>query len=375
MLNAIQKRLFNCSNRFKAMEYYNIKPKRLFGSNNNIPVLIGSKVMEYYNCHNIKPNDIDLIITKDMESKFKTNYDKYDLNIINNNNFDIQKIDHNSNIFEQMFLLVNKNYKKNDSDIKINLVKSPNDIDILVPPLEFMYALKKGHIHRILRISPDVEKNIKIWKRSMEMFHSIQLKLGKDRMNKIIYGDDLYSKPIRNKKDNETLLDFYTRMIYIFNFEQTNKRTTDTKFNIEIPNSEYFKDNVTRYIEHDALHNNFEKGNTIPLFKKFKLNESDGCMNKYLFLKANDDEKLQTLKNEISVLFIERYLLPIYKNNNDKFNLNNNEIINNFNEIVSHFVTNLCGTGYQWLRMYALDNYHFIGNINNYNIEEMINFC
>ena len=59
-------------------------------------------------------NDIDLIITKDMQSKFKTNYDKYDLNIINNNNFDIQKIDHNSNIFEQIFLLVNDKLFIND---------------------------------------------------------------------------------------------------------------------------------------------------------------------------------------------------------------------------------------------------------------------
>jgi len=90
-------------------------------------------------------------------------------------------------------------------------------------------------------------------------------------------------------------------------------------------------------------------------------------MSKELFFRANLDERINTLREEIMVLYLERVLIPEAVMGNDENDAMTNTI--KLNEIIAHFITNLCGNGHYWLRRYCLDHYKLIGNSATYPIE------
>lgn len=285
--------------------------------NKRNPVLIGSSAMQYYG-FNCKPNDYDLIHNQPiLNQKFDKPLDLHN----------IETMEHCS-AFKYIY------EKCNDLG---HTVKFISGIDVHLPPLEWLYALKKGHIHRIIPFDKkDHHGNVQKWKRSMDMYY-------------------LMAKKLDEKLSEES------KMIYNFNFADTNARFGDTAFNLDVENEKFFVDNVSRFIDHDQLHAEWNSINCNQLsFLKFKRKITDGSMDCDMFLGASDMEKIQILKDEISVLFMERYLLKC---------LSPNDIKINFDDCASHFTTNLCGR--TWLRDYALDNYHILGEYSNYDFSKM----
>jgi restriction endonuclease S subunit len=55
----------------------------------------------------------------------------------------------------------------NNSNIKQTLF---GEIEVLIPPIEILYMIKKSHIHRILNLTNNNSQNLEIWERQMEMY-------------------------------------------------------------------------------------------------------------------------------------------------------------------------------------------------------------
>lgn len=317
---------------------------------NSFPILIGSRAAKLRGV-NIVPRDFDIVSDK---------CESFDADI---------KYVNETTVYNLLHSTCNDSYRCENNPLNIwlkTITINNEDIKCLIPPLEFIYAFKKSHIHRILKLKDDHDSNIDSWHRSMNHYNLIQLYLGRDRMNKIIYGTLDPIKPLSLERlHDESLIDYYTRTIFLTNFISVNQRFEDANFDIETPNTDYFNDNIKRIIDHDELHKIIDGELS---FNNFKKNRNDGSMDPYLFFSAPKDSQLRIIINEIKVLFVERYLIP----NIIDENINSNCLYHNFKNIASKFATNLTGKGHSWLRVFVLDNYHIIGDPTIYDFKTLI---
>ena len=94
-------------------------------------------------------------------------------------------------------------------------------------------------------------------------------------------------------------------------------------------------------------------------------------MDSDLFLSDDKNTQIQTIREEIMVLFLERKLIPImvkYKDQNRPYKsllkkYRNEQML----EIIAHFITNLCGQGHSWLRTWCIDHVYSFTNLKSYN--------
>ena len=268
---------------------------------------------------------------------------------------------------------------KNQEDLKeLNLFKDPiPEIRVILPPLELLYALKKGHIHRIVPCTSSQQQNIEIWHRQMKMYTWMREKLGYKKMDEILYGEDPYGDPVEPLEECMDL-ENTMRMIFLRNFEETNERIGDTHIDLERTEEEFFEDNVKRYIEHDELHRRVAmiyRGEEEELFTKY---QEPGSVNlvKELYFKYPLSEHIQCYVEEISVLLAERKMIPTlvkcYKEEGIPFiRFDPKKIQEDLQDIVAHFGTNLCGKGHFWLRRYFLDHYTLIFKESNFDLKEL----
>lgn len=347
------------------------------------PVLIGSKVLEYYGM-NCEPKDIDLIVNKVWYDELSNRSSKKDGDMVwimmggIECKIDLMLLKEDNSTEAFIFNICNEALSNPSIKIPVDTIKINNEIDVIVAPVEFVYSLKKGHIHRILNLTLFQQQNIKIWHRQVRLYNMIRQNYDYKRLDWMIYEDGIYNNPLPiERQANETDLKYYMRKIFLMEFDAVNRQVGDTKLDLNKTEEEFFKDNVRRYIEHDELHKQvalYYRNDPIPLFIK---HQKDGKTNvncdKDSFFEAPYNEQLQLIIEEICVLFLERKWIPEIMQSQEicHKDFNKERKIIELNEIIAHYFTNLCGMGHSWVRRFCLDHYDILTNLNHYNFEKI----
>ena len=154
------------------------------------PVLIGSNALKYYG-YTEAVNDIDLIVTlenaKDLcfisgKREGKMLFFTHDNKTIK---VDLIYCDIEANKY--IYDICNKNYKT----MTITII---DNIQVILPPLEILYMIKKSHIHRILNLTNNNQLNLEIWEKHMKMYSWMRSKLECNKMDIILYGNSKYGE-------------------------------------------------------------------------------------------------------------------------------------------------------------------------------------
>lgn len=338
-----------------------------------LPVLIGSEALRSYG-YDCKPKDWDVVVTPQQKATFRKLYnddyeDHPDYIFVDDGKGDYTKIDL---IDDQFIITVCNDFAE---DLSVKYIEHPTIGKLIIPPLEILYAIKKGHIHRIPNPHGSNFNNVMEWQKHMHMYLWMREKLGYERMDNITHGSHRTSV----KSKNETITEYYCRMTYLDSFEKTNKRIGDTMNSLDKSEDKFFNDNTVRYIDHDKLHEQVAvmcRDTKELLFKKFQLYESTVDMNEGLFLAAPFNEQVQTIREEIIVLMLERKIIPelvkTYKENGAKYvGFDKKYREDQMLETTAHFICNLCGQGDHWLRRWCLDHYHFFEKTDSYDYDGM----
>lgn len=340
-----------------------------------LPILIGSQALKIYGYDLSPPQDWDLVVSPDQKKEYlkKQRY---------NTNPNCVLIEHPEckggyikvDLVEDNIIYDCCNTFADD--FEIGRMDHPLLGKILVAPLQILYAIKKGHIHRILHHHESNYHNVQDWQKQMHMYLWMRERLGYQKMDDIIYGSN---KSTIFKSKYESLLEFYTRKIYYHNFDKTNKRVGDTLNSMEKSEDKFFIDGVNRFIEHDELHKlvaQMCRDTDELLFRKFQKSKDCVQMDRDLFLAAERGVQIQTIREEIIVLMLERKVIPeiakSYKDKNRKYaGFNQAQREDEMNETIAHFICNLCGQGDHWLRRWCLDHYMFFEKVNTYDYKDM----
>lgn len=313
-----------------------------------LPVLIGSRALVEYDI-NIKFRDIDLIV----DTKFKNEFPE--LNI-------------------DWYLIKDKSdqliFDKCNNELTCKKILFPFG-EVLLPPLEILYIITKSHIHRILPITSYQDQNIEIWFKHVNTYNKIRNKLDYKKLDNTLY-DDLGNWKQINK--DEFILELYQTR-----FREIIDRVGDTMIKLEGSGKDFFEDNVERFIDHDELHKKVAlmcRKDPNPIFKKYQENDEEIKLSRELFLKADYNERIQMIREEIIVLFLERHWIPeiikCYKNQNKPyFKYNRVHKIKEFMQVCSNFITNLCGQDDHWLRRFCLDHIKILTDVSLYNFDEL----
>ena len=339
------------------------------------PILIGSEALKFYN-FKITNNDIDIIVNIDLAKSIVFYSDKKEKNIcwFGDKKVDLHMATNLTNklIFEELNQL--------HSELNLKVVKLYDNLEVIVAPLEILYAIKKSHIHRILPITNNNQINCKIWHKHMKYYILMRNKLGYERMDKIIYGDKKYGYPqVDIKLMDESYLEYLTRKIFVDRFDEINNKISDTKLSMDKNVNQFFDDNVERFVDHDLLHKKvglMYRNSEDQLFHKFQKDQNYANLDRDLYFNGEYSDRIQLIREEIVVLFLERKviseLMLCYKKPRIKFNGFNNSVKQEeFNEIIAHFVTNLCDTGHSWLRQYTLDHYETYNDYDSYDMDRV----
>lgn len=255
-------------------------------------------------------------------------------------------------------------YVKTDSDkiiyyslLEHSRIAKFNDMTFRIPTNEILLAILTSHIHRIIPVTPYQSQNIEVWYKKVSLYNLLRSSLDyKTFDEKIKLNNNLISKL------------FWAR------FNETNQKFGDTHIDLNMTKDQFFDDNVVRYIDHDELHKKVALANRNtpdPIYKKLqksgndvqsKSNDFDSRvetkvstvqLDEKLFFQLTREEKTINFREEIMVLFLERIMIPNAKEN---ITLNYEFLCFQMRELIAHFVTDLCGNGYSWLRKYAIDH-------------------
>jgi hypothetical protein len=338
-----------------------------------IPVLIGSEALRNYG-YECKPTDWDIVVTPEQKAAFcKKYHNGFDDNpnyiFVDDGKGDYTKVD----LIEYPFILtVCTTFAE---DLSVKYIEHPTLGKLIIPPLEILYAIKKGHIHRILNSHGSNFNNVIEWRKHMHMYLWMRDKLGYERMDKVTHGS--YRTSMKSK--NETLTEYYCRMIYVDSFNKTNNRIGDTMNSLDKSEDTFFTDSTIRYIDHDKLHEKVAlmcRDSKELLFRKFQKYDFTVEMDEDMFLAAPFNEQVQTIREEIIVLMLERKIIPelvkSYKENGAKYiGFDRKYREDQMLELSAHFICNLCGQGDHWLRRWCLDHYRFFEKTDAYDYAGM----
>jgi hypothetical protein len=201
--------------------------------------------------------------------------------------------------------------------------------------------------------------------------------LGYAKMDACIYQTNVFQQMEKNRyndpwpierQQDEHLISFLTRQVFLLGFSETNKRVGDTRSLFEVEKEAFFNDNVPRFIDHDELHLRVAKlyGHDRPYYERFQ-SGNNVELNKELFLAEPLETQIQTGHEEITVLLLERKVIPeLMSVSKDGYIFDANDIMTkrerNLKELIVHFITNLCGNGHYWLRRFYIDHYDMMTN-------------
>lgn len=362
---------------------------KTIGPSQELPILIGSYALcEYGIINNFGVcNDIDLVLDEKLAMMLAWNCDEkigkmIFFNIPNNTNQKKTKVDLHLLTDESdkmIFTECNNNPKINALCKKISLDRIGT---VLIPPLELLYVIIKSHIHRIIQVVSYQEQNINIWYEHVKKYTLIRDKLGYSKLDDILYKEylgDWKDIDVDNNDNNDNNLENLMRRVYQTRFNETTKRVKDTIISLEKSEKDFFDDNVERFINHDDLHEEIGlvfRNDKTPIFKKYQTDPTKVALDKEVFLKADKGERIQMMREEIMVLFLERKWIPEiikcykeYKVPYIKYDKRSKE--KELLEVGSNFITNLCGQGDYWIRRYCLDHSNFLIDSTSYDFDEL----
>lgn len=327
-----------------------------------LPVLIGSRALYEYGIVG-KYRDIDLVVNKQQAGSLAFESDeKKGLMLW----FGCCKVDlHPIWLNEQSNEVLFNKCNENTNPLNCKIVELPM-CSALLPPLELLYVIIKSHIHRIIPITPNQDQNIDIWYEHMAQYKAMRDKLGYVRMDDILY--DGYLGPWRESSADDASIENLMMILYQMRFRETIARVGDTQISLEKSERDFFDDNVERFVEHDSIHSEVGivfRDNADPIFKRYQSNPSNVSLDLDIFLKADNCERIDMMREEIMVLLLERKWIPeiikCYKEMRIPYtHYNIAEKKRELIEIGANFVTNLCGQGDYWLRRYCLDHSHLL---------------
>lgn len=334
-----------------------------------LPIVVGSYPLKEYGLVQ-SFNDVDLIVNNELGGSLAFLSDKkignslwFDKIIV-----DLQLLNTKSN------QLIFNECNQNPDKYQCKKIVITGIGEVYLPPLELLYVILKSHIHRILQVTQLQNENIGVWLKHLKYYKLIRDKLGYEKMDNILYKSYLGEwKEITN----DGSLEDFMRQVFQMRFNETNQRVGDTTVSMEKSKEEFFKDNVERFIDHDELHKKVSmkfRQSPDPIFKKYQTNSNQVDLDLESFLKAEYNEKLTMLREELMVLFLERKWIPEVKTcyvdlkipyNNFDRNVKNSEFI----DVGVNFITNLCGQGDYWLRRFCLDHVHVLLDCNYYDFD------
>jgi hypothetical protein len=337
------------------------------------PILIGSNALAQYG-YTGHVNDFDLIVDNEIAKRIFFECDKkIDKMAFFSEGNSIRKVDVilcESEANKYIFEICNKKF--NEKHIVLF-----GKFEVIVPPLEVLYMIKKSHIHRILQLTANNQQDLEIWKNHMKSYLWMRSKLNYVKMDSMLYGDKKYGIPLEIK-DQLTNDDIY-REIFIKKFDDITKRSGDTPISMEKTDNEFFNDRVERFIDHDELHRLVaqmcRQSNKI-LYEKYKKDKSYANLDMELFLNADPNERIQCIREEIMVLFLERKWIPemikCYVETDIEYKGFNVRVKKmELDEVIAHYATNLCGQGHSWLRQFVLDHYHILSDLDTYDLSQL----
>lgn len=331
------------------------------------PVLIGSQALSNYGWSLEGNHDWDIIMTTEQNTSLAKKYDKWAY-FRWRKSFDVKECHVDACEVQGAKKFIYDYCNKNLSDIK--QLDHPELGKLLIPPLEFLYALKKAHIHRILEHHNSTLENIKTWKIQVLQYNWMREKLGYQKIDAIIYHEDGGLRT--NFKSSESDMEYLTQSIFVMEFNAVTYRVGDTKISMNKTEEEFFADGVNRFIDHDELHRKVAqmcRQTDEVLFKQFIIGDAVE-MNRELFLAADRTIQIQTIREEIIVLLLERKLIPTMVRNRDLGicydGLDMGRREDEMREIIAHFMTNLCGQGHHWLRRWCIDHYKMFDTHENF---------
>ena len=319
-------------------------------------VIIGSYALKQHG-YNVEPRDIDIVTSLEFAQELAWKCDKKKGNILffGDTAVDVSLFTESTT---KMLLCelceIRPSWTHRQVD-KIPIKIGDTTIECYLPPIELLYALIRGHLHRIPKISGNQSSNIAIWEKHMKHY----------QLNRKRYG---YAK-----LDKMMSVSYEMEQIYKTEFDRITLELGDAP-SMQKSEDEFFKDNVVRHMPHDELHKNvalFNRGTEEPLFRKFQSDPDSVEMDKDLFMNGTKQEQIETIKEELMVLLLERKILPAVIEHGSDINLKEVK----FNEVVCHFMTNLCGNGHSWLRQYCLDHYQLVIDLNTYPQDKLCRFA
>lgn len=348
-----------------------------------LPVLIGSRGLYEYGTAD-KFEDVDLVVNNDIAGSLYLKCDESKGKMLW---YGKMKVDLHLTTAPSNLLLFNtcNNSVMVDALIEFGSPSIPFvcrkiTIDpigeVLLPPLELLYVVLKSHIHRILELTPYQHQNVKIWMKHMSFYKKIRDCLSYNHLDSILYRE--YLGDWRDCTGNGSLDDLM-RNIYQMRFNETNKRIGDTVISLDKSEKDFFKDNVERFVDHDELHSQVGisfRENPEPLFKKYQTDPSKVDLDREVFIKASQMERIEILREEIMVLLLERKWIPevikCYKEAKIPYvDYDLKEKAEELVEVGANYITNLCGQGDAWLRRFCLDHSHLLLDAKMYDFDKL----
>jgi hypothetical protein len=238
----------------------------------------------------------------------------------------------------------------------------------LIPPTDILYIIYLSHIHRIIPYA-SLKENIKIWENHYSKYINLREKVGYE-IDKILYNSN------QNNQNN------HLNKIFHMRFNESNQKYRDTDIDMDKSENEFFKDNVERYFDHDFIHAQVAlmlRGEESLLFSKFQ-KEGTVALDEDKFTKADNNLKIKMFQEEITVLFLERYIIPTLINNykipQKKFTGFEEKFMKfKLKELSLHLILNLSGKDHYFLRRYGINHYRKIMDYNSFNIEQIVNLA
>lgn len=168
----------------------------------------------------------------------------------------------------------------------------------------------------------------------------------------------------KHRLDLEILLrmDHFYASINIEKLISIAKEDTDNRIKQKTPKlngitkKEFFDDNVKKYVDHDYIHKVVAYDPGVPAYEKMQVNDGTVTCYKELWDDVmTNEERLQAVVEECSVIAIERHMLPQYMENTI-----GKPLFLAYKWALWRVCTNLCSG---WFREYAIDNYYTILNM------------
>ena len=359
-------------------------------------VLIGSRALSYHGYEgDITDSDYDFLVSgpglqflQRMCSVVKVKDNMHMLSMGKDTAFDVTVVTENCD--NSLRLVFDRCVADAELNVTLDIESDDNKrvVRCALCPLDLLYALKKSHIHRVLDLCGSKKKNVELWNRHMKMYNWMREKLGYTRMDDCIYHVKVVAGCIKpmylNPKDptkqpDESEGDFLVRSVFLSGFDETNKRSGDALPLLEMTQEKFFTDNVPRHVPHDQLHEHVSmmyRETKQNLFDRFKLKKEDTDMDQLMFLSGTFADQIQTLIEEVTVLLLERKIIPLlveYSKSSLVFHkFDDKQLAEWFLDACSHFVTNLCGSGHYWLRRFCLDHYYMISDMEMYRLASVV---